>query len=220
MTHRPPPASASVAEQAEGADNGKLVAPSATRNAAALEALLRDYAPAEGRALELASGTGQHVVVFARAFDTLHWQPSDLDPARLRSIAAYIDENPAENLSPPLSLDATEPGWGQQHGGFQLAVLVNLLHLISEDEARCLIAETAQALSVGGMFVFYGPFKRDGALISEGDQQFDIKLRAHDPAIGYKDDRQIRRWLIEAGLTLIDTREMPANNLAFIARRA
>lgn len=220
MTHRPPPASASVAEQAEGADNGKLVAPSATRNAAALEALLRDYAPAEGRALELASGTGQHVVVFARAFDTLHWQPSDLDPTRLRSIAAYIDENPAQNLLPPLSLDATEPGWGQRHGGFQLAVLVNLLHLISEDEARCLINETAQALSEGGMFVFYGPFKRDGALISEGDQQFDTKLRTHDPAIGYKDDRQIRRWLIEAGLTLIDTREMPANNLAFIARRA
>lgn len=220
MTHRPPPASASVAEQAEGAKNGKLIAPSATRNAAAIEALLRDYAPAKGRALELASGTGQHVVGFARAFGTLHWQPSDLDPARLRSIAAYIEENPAENLSPPLSLDATEPGWGQRQAGFELVMLVNLLHLISEDEARCLINETAQALTLGGVFVFYGPFKRDGALISEGDLQFDTKLRAHDPAIGYKDDQQIRRWLVEAGLRLIDTREMPANNLAFIARRA
>ena len=62
MTGRLPP-SASVAHAQDGA---KLHAPAAARNAQALLTLLHDHAPASGKALELASGTGQHIIGFAR----------------------------------------------------------------------------------------------------------------------------------------------------------
>ena len=49
--------------------------------------------------------------------------------------------------------------------------------------------------------------------------QFDADLRAADPQIGYKDDQWMRHTLTVAGLTVKDVRDMPSNNLAFIAEK-
>lgn len=210
------PDSASVAHS--DAD-GRLFAPSAERNAEVILDLVARHAPAEGRALELASGTGQHVVRLARHLPGLHWQPSDADPARLASIAAYAAEAKAGNIAAPVLLDATAPGWAAEHGQNDLILLVNLLHLISTAEAEVLIAEAGQALAPGGVLILYGPFMRAGVLTSEGDRAFHASLTAQDPEIGYKDDAAILALLEAAGLARIDTAEMPANNLAFIARK-
>jgi SAM-dependent methyltransferase len=214
MTRALPP-SASVARAEEGA---KLFAPSAERNVAALIAMMRDHAPQSGQAMEIASGTGQHIVAFAAALPKLHWQPSELDPTRRASIDAYRTEASLPNLSPALHLDATTAGWGAKHGSKDLITLTNLLHLISEPEARTLISEAAQALNPNGTLILYGPFKRRGKLISEGDKRFNAELNGADPLIGYKDDLDIIRWLGDAGLTQAKTIDMPANNLAFVAR--
>ena len=96
--------------------------------------------------------------------------------------------------------------------------LVNLLHLISTRECLTLISEAAQALTPDGCLILYGPFMRGGALTSAGDQRFDATLRASDPQIGYKDDQDIIAALRTAGLAAIDVHNMPANNLAFVAR--
>ena len=125
----------------------------------------------------------------------------------------------APNLRKAIALDATAPHWGAEHAGQDLILLVNLLHLISTDEARQLISEAAQALAPEGRFIIYGPFLRAGETISEGDASFDASLRAQDPEIGYKDDFDVIDWLHDAGLTLVDVVEMPANNLAIVARR-
>lgn len=215
MTRQLPP-SASVATPEDGA---KLVAPAATRNADALTDLLTDCAPTSGKALEIASGTGQHVTRFAAALPGLFWQPTDVDPARCASIDAYAAEAGLPNLAPATRLDATTPGWAAQHPDQDLIVLINLLHLISTAEVKTLITQAAAALAPQGTLIFYGPFKRAGALTSAGDQRFDAQLRGADPLIGYKDDLDIREWLGNAGLADIRTREMPANNLAFIARK-
>ncbi|MFD2739778.1 DUF938 domain-containing protein [Sulfitobacter aestuarii] len=210
------PRSASVAEAGEGA---KLFAPAATRNAAALRELLLAQAPRKGRALELASGTGQHVVTFAAALPELHWQPSEIDADRRASIDAYATQSGLHNIAPAIALDATMPGWGAEQRGMDLIVLINLLHLIPTVQVRILIEEAASALAVGGTLLLYGPFTRDGKLTSPGDARFDRELRAADPEIGYKDDLDIATWLSDAALSPIDRVEMPANNLAFIARK-
>ena len=210
------PDSASVAEP--GAD-GRLHAPSAGRNVTPLTDLLRRHAPCRGDALELASGTGQHAAAFAAALPGLTWQPTEIDPGRRASIDAWAAEAARPNLLAARELDATAPGWHAEHAGRDLIVVVNLLHLIATREARTLIDEAARALAPGGRFVIYGPFLRDGRAVSEGDQRFDASLRAQDPEIGYKDAAEVTGWLTEAGLTMVDTAAMPANNLSLVAER-
>ncbi|KIC12136.1 methyltransferase [Leisingera sp. ANG-M1] len=215
MPVRSVPGAASVAAP----QDGKLFAPAAARNADVLCDLLAGFAPAKGRALEIASGTGQHAVAYAARLPGLHWQPTEVDEARRASIQAYAADSGLTNISPALVLDATAPGWGAAHAGQDLIVLVNLLHLISEGEARILIREAAAALAPGGRFVIYGPFMRGGELTSDGDQRFHATLTAHDPETGYKDDFDTIDWLQGAGLDLLQAVEMPANNLALVSEK-
>jgi hypothetical protein len=210
------PESANVLAPLQGA---KLHAPSAARNADALCRLLKEHAPETGAALEIASGTGQHVVAFARATPGLVWRPTEIDPVRRASIDAYRAEANLTNLRPAAALDATVPGWSTAQDGKALIVLVNLLHLIPEEAARTVVTEALAALSPRGRFILYGPFLRDGRTTSAGDAQFHQQLAAANPAIGYKDDRQIQTWLGAAGATSVERIEMPANNLAFVAQR-
>lgn len=213
---RPLPPSASVAETLGG---GKLHAPAAARNTEALIDVLQRHAPQSGRALELASGTGQHVTAFAAALPGLIWQPSDIDASRRASVDAHVQDAGLGNVRPALPLDAGQPGWSTDHPGQDLILLVNLLHLVTEEQTRVLIGEAARTLAANGVLILYGPFRRGGALTSAGDRRFDADLRATDPQIGYKDDTLIAALLSDAGLSPIDLVEMPANNLTFIARK-
>ena len=215
MTGKLPP-SASVALTG---DDARLFAPAAARNAAALCDLLRSFAPQCGDALELASGTGEHVTAFATALPGLRWQPTEPDPDRRASIDAHVAAAGVSNVAPAIALDATAAGWHQTLPRQDLVFLANLLHLIPAAAATRLIAEAALALKPGGALVVYGPFQRHGELTSAGDAEFHAALQSADPAIGYKDTVDMVQWLSDAALSPIDQAEMPANNLAFIARK-
>ncbi|WP_375228935.1 DUF938 domain-containing protein [Roseobacter sp. S98] len=211
------PPSASVATPITGV---KMHAPAAMRNAAVLTDMIAAHAPSKGNALEIASGTGQHVTSFARRMPDLRWHPTELARDRMASIDAYAVESGLKNITPARQLDATRPGWSGDRNGFDLIIVINLLHLISTAATRVVITEAARALSPSGILIVYGPFRRDGLLTSDGDTRFDADLRRADPAIGYKNDADMRAWLTEAGLSDINPQEMPANNLAFVAGRS
>ncbi len=222
MPLRSVPGTASVAQSDA---KGRLYAPAAARNSQPLcDAVAAALPPKATRALEIASGTGQHVVALAAALPDIRWQPSDVDPARLSSIRAYVEryqtETAAKNITPPVAIDAVHAGWGAVHTGQDLVLVVNLLHLISTAEVETLIHEAAHCLAPSGRLMIYGPFRRNGALTSAGDQQFDASLRAHDPDIGYKDVADIDALCRGGGLTLCEVVEMPANNLLLLAERA
>lgn len=202
---------------AEAGDDGRLHAPAAARNAEAITAVLKRFAPQEGNALEIASGTGQHVAGFARAMPHLSWQPTEIVQARRDSIDLWTRGH--DNVRAALTLDATQPGWGSSHAGQNLIVVINLLHLIPAAAVRSMIAEVSRALAPAGRVVMYGPFLRDGVATSDGDARFDASLRASDPAIGYKDLDTVRQWLAHAGLAVLETVDMPANNLTLIAEK-
>tara|TARA_R110000851_G_scaffold140538_7_gene277923 strand:- start:711 stop:1367 length:657 start_codon:yes stop_codon:yes gene_type:complete len=216
MEQSPLPPTASIAHAGDGA---KLHAPSAERNAAIITEALVGIAPATGRALEIASGTGQHIVGFARAMPGLDWQPTEVDPTRRASIDAWAAEAGLPNLGAAIPLNATQAGWAAEASESALIVLINLLHLISTPEAQTLVQEVAHALAPAGRFALYGPFLREGQTTSDGDARFHASLIAQDPAIGYKDLEEVQEWLRDAGLTLIETRAMPANNVLLIAER-
>jgi len=204
------PDSASVATPDSG---GKLFAPSAARNTEPLTKALAEIIPTQGHALEIASGTGQHIVSYATAFPQITWQPTEVAEDRIASIAAYLSEAALTNVQAPILLDATAPGWGSNSSPVDLILLSNLLHLISQAEAEVLISEAAKALAPGGCLAIYGPFSRDGVLVSDGDVQFDQSLRAQDPEIGYKSDADIQSFGATCGLSPNKAVEMPANNL-------
>ncbi|MDE4133792.1 DUF938 domain-containing protein [Phaeobacter sp. QD34_3] len=215
MPIRSVPGFASVATP----EGGMLYAPSAARNLEPLCDLLEDIAPPSGRALEIASGTGQHVIAYAARLPGLIWQPSEVDATRRTSIDAHASDTALDNIRPALELDATAPGWAQSVEPVDFIVLSNLLHLITEDDAKTLIREAARALKPSGKLCIYGPFMRAEELTSEGDRAFHASLIAHDPEIGYKDDFDTIDWLQNAGLDMSDVIEMPANNLALVAQK-
>ncbi|MEX3016556.1 DUF938 domain-containing protein [Gymnodinialimonas hymeniacidonis] len=199
--------------------DGRLSAPAALRNRAHLTAALTDIAPAKGRALEIASGTGEHVICFAPAMPGLVWQPTDPAPDRRASITAWIKAEPAPNIEPPVALDACAPGWAATHGPADLIFLANLLHLVTEQEAQTCLTEMAGALTPNGRAAVYGPFLRNGETTSEGDAAFDARIRAEHPDRGYKDLQWVRDTWAKAGLIPDTPRPMPANNLLLVAHK-
>ena len=200
--------------------DGRLFAPSAERNSAPIVNLIRRIAPESGNALEIASGTGQHIVQLALSLPNIIWSPSDVEGERLKSISAWVESENLLNIKPPMYLDATETGWAKSLPKSNFILLVNLLHLISWDETETLISELSIALKTKGIALVYGPFMRNGQLISEGDKNFHTSLIQTDPDIGYKNDLEMLTLFSNSGLVHLETVEMPANNAAFLLQKA
>ena len=205
-----------MASVANSRGDARLFAPSAERNSVPIVKTIQRIAPKSGQALELASGTGQHIVKLASSLPNLSWLPSEVDEARLKSISAWIQAENLPNIKPPLYLDATETDWAKSLPQFDLIFLVNLLHLISWNEMKTLISELPNVLKKNGNTLIYGPFMRSGVLTSAGDQNFHTSLIQKDPDIGYKDDLDMLELFANSGLLHLETVEMPANNLAFV----
>ena len=200
--------------------DGRLFAPSAERNSAPIVNLIKRIAPEPGNALEIASGTGQHIVQLALSLPNIIWSPSDVEGERLKSISAWVESENLLNIKPPMYLDATETGWAKSLPKSNFILLVNLLHLISWDETETLISELFIALKTKGIALVYGPFMRNGQLISEGDKNFHTSLIQTDPDIGYKNDLEMLTLFSNSGLVHLETVEMPANNAAFVLQKA
>ncbi|MDG4647240.1 DUF938 domain-containing protein [Roseibacterium sp. SDUM158017] len=207
--------------QAPPTDGGdpRRSAPAALRNRDAIARELARLAPGRGRALEIASGSGEHVVRFARAMPGLEWQPTDPDPGQRASIAGWIAAEAPGNVAAPRDLDVTRPGWAEDEAGAALVVLVNLLHLVTDAGARTALDGIARVLAPGGIAAIYGPFLRDGETTSEGDAAFHESLRARGTGLGYKDVAEVAARLVAAGLSHVETVRMPANNLLLVFER-
>lgn len=200
--------------------DGRRSAASVQRNVDAILDVLGRHAPKRGRALEIASGSGQHISRFAGELSGIDWFPSDADPETFASIEAWRRHVSCANLNAPLRLDATRLPWPTEIGSFHLVVLINLFHLLTEDETDAVLRGVSTVLKPGGSFILYGPFRRAGRLTSEGDVAFDAQLQAQDPRIGYKDDNWVRTRAADYGLGVWQVLRMPANNLAFVFRTA
>jgi cyclopropane fatty-acyl-phospholipid synthase-like methyltransferase len=191
-------------------------APATARNRDAILAVLKRVLPAQGKVLEIASGTGEHVVHFAAALPGLTFQPSDLDEAALGSIAAWIAEAGLNNVQPPLRLDATQDAWPDTVDAIFSA---NMIHIAPWEAALGLFRGAGRALRSGGVLVIYGPFRMGGAHTAPSNQAFDEELRARDPRWGVRDLEALQAVAAEHGLALEERVPMPANNQTLIFRR-
>jgi hypothetical protein len=195
----------------------RLVSPSAERNKAPISAVLSQVLPKCGVVLEVGSGTGQHVVEFARAMPNLIWQPSERDADCLRSIRAWLAVERLSNVRPPLDLDVNVLPWPIDSAA--ALVCINMIHIAPWSATEALFQGSRTLLSVGGLLCLYGPFKRQGHHTSPSNKTFDALLRRQDPEWGVRDVDDASRLADEAGLDLRETHEMPSNNLTLVFAR-
>ncbi|NND50594.1 MAG: DUF938 domain-containing protein [Rhizobiales bacterium] len=198
-----------------------LFAPSAQRNFAPILSVLEDVLPNEGRVLEIACGTGQHIAGFAENFPAIEWIPNDIDPQARRSIAARKAEQGLANLAAPLSLDVTHNGWFEDIVPPLGAILaINLIHIAPWQACLGVLDGAGALLAEDGMVFFYGCFSRGGEHLSPSNADFDHSLKRRNPQWGVRDTDDVAAAARARGLELAQIIDMPANNLALVLRPA
>ena len=194
----------------------------ADRNKEPILAVLRQLLPAQGAALEIAAGTGQHAAWFAAGLPGWSWQPTDADPAALPAIEAWASPH-AGNLRPPLQLDVMAAQWPAQGPAFStpfdLVYCANMLHIAPWATCAALMQGSARLLTPGGVLVTYGPYLEDGVAPAMSNLAIDQSLRQRNPAWGIRRLEEVAQEAQHAGLRLHSRHAMPANNLLLVFGR-
>jgi len=200
--------------------DGRLDAPAFHRNHEPLWAALEKHlAGLTGNVVELGSGTGQHVVHFARHTPDLVWWPSDLNQRHVKSIEAWRVHSGLPNIRSPLRIDLSDPGWcpemrsGQGPTNLAAVFCANVIHIAPWSVAEGLFAGAGRYLRADGKLFLYGPFKRDGKHTALSNAVFDTSLRNQDAEWGVRDITDLEKLADSVGLNLIEISDMPANNL-------
>ena len=190
--------------------------PAADRNKQAIPEVLLKVLPERGNALEIASGTGQHVAWFASGLPGWAWLPSDAQPDGFESINAWVTEQDVRNVHSPVVIDVMAPNWlpGQQQ--FDLIYCANMLHISPWATCAGLMRGSTQHLAPGGRLITYGPYLEDGIVTSPGNLTFDQSLQETNPAWGIRRIEDVKVQAAKAGLQLLSRHAMPANNLLLV----
>lgn len=188
----------------------KRQAPAAARNVEPIGDVLRKWLPASGVVLEIASGTGEHALAFARRFPALEWQPTDPDPQALASIAAWAQEGPP-NLKPPLQLDVCAAEWPV--GRADAILCINMVHIAPWEASLGLLDGSSRLLDSGAPLILYGPWIESGLPTAPSNQAFDMSLRDRDPRWGLRLVEDFAEEARRRGFRLAQRQPMPSNNL-------
>ncbi len=207
--------------------DGRLDAPAFHRNHEPLWSVLaRHLTGRAGDVIEVGSGTGQHVVHFARQTPDLMWWPSDLNQRHLKSIEAWRRHSGLANIRSPLRIDLVEPDWcpelkdGRGPQDVTAIFCANVIHIAPWRVAEGLFAGAGRYLQPGGELFLYGPFKREGKHTALSNAVFDTSLREGNPEWGVRDLADVETLARSAGMVLTEVAEMPANNLTLVFARA
>lgn len=200
-----------------GGPDGLPHSPAAARNAEPILGVLRRVLPSTGTVLEVASGTGQHVVHFAAALPGLRWQPTDVDAGAIETVRARVQASGLDNVEPPRALDVTAPDWGLEP--VDAMVCTNLLHIAPWLVTEGLMTGAGRLLRAGGPLVVYGPFRCGGEHTAESNARFDADLRARDGRWGIRDIADVAACARASGLARTETVAMPANNQILVLHR-
>jgi SAM-dependent methyltransferase len=195
----------------------KRQAPAVERNREPIAAVLGEELPAEGVVLEVASGTGEHAVHFARTIPHLLWQPSDPDPEALASIAAWRAEEGLANVCEPVLLDAAATDWPVEAADAVLCI--NMIHISPLAATEGLLAGAASLLAAGGPLIVYGPYLEAGVETAASNLDFDAWLKRRDPEFGLRSAEWLDERAAAHGFARTRRVAMLANNLTLVYRR-
>ena len=97
--------------------------------------------------------------------------------------------------------------------------LPHLVHISPWAATMGLLAGAAKLLPTGAPLILYGPYIEPDVPTADSNIAFDASLRARDPAWGLRNVDDVKAAAAAAGLTFMERREMPANNLMLLFRR-
>ncbi len=198
--------------------------PAAERNRQPILEAVRSVLPAQGAALEIASGTGQHVAWFAAGLPGWTWRPSDAQADGFGSIAWWCAQAGVANVRQPVILDVMAPRWpadGVEFGArFDAIYCANMLHISPWATCAALMLGAARYLTADGVLITYGPYLERDVATSQGNRDFDVSLRATHPEWGIRALDDVTQQATLAGLRLSTRTQMPANNLLLVFKRA
>ncbi len=198
--------------------NERRSAPHVARNAEPIAEVLRAVLPDSGLVLEIASGTGEHALHFARVFPHLLWQPTDCDPVALRSVDAWRGAADLPNLLAPLPLDVVAERWPIEAADAILCI--NMIHISPWSATEGLMRGAGKLLAPGAPLYLYGAYRQDGVEFAPSNDAFDQSLRSRNPEWGVRRLEDVVAEAERHGLALESVTSMPANNLSVVLRRA
>jgi Protein of unknown function (DUF938) len=204
-------------ENADGLTDGRLISPSAGRNKGPIAEVLVRLLPQRGTVVEVSSGTGQHIVHFARAMPHLVWQPTERDGDCLKSIAAWLAVESLTNVNRPLYLDVHDEIWPVTEAA--ALVCINMIHIAPPAAANALFRGASTIMGPGAALVLYGPYRRQGRHTSTSNEAFDRQLRAQNPEWGVRNLEDVALAAEAEKFGLREIYEMPANNLMLLFRK-
>lgn len=196
-------------------DSPLPVWPAAERNKQPiLEALQSIIPQGHGSILEISAATGQHALHFAPHFPGYDYYVSDYDQEHLKTLKRRVAASRIGNLMGPLLLDTTAALWPLA----QIDVIynANMMHIAPFAATVGLFRGAGRTLRAGGYLLTYGPYKVDGQHTSESNESFDASLKQRDPLWGVRDLTDLKLLADEHGLSLMQQRFMPANNLLLV----
>ena len=201
--------------------------PAADRNKQAILDVLLQVLPARGKALEIASGTGQHVAWFAAGLPGWDWQPTDALADGFASINGWVAQQAMPNVRAPELLDVTAKNWlpaagrtpYQQAPLFDVIYCANMLHIAPWATCEALMRGSARHLAPSGLLITYGPYLEDSVPTSSGNLEFDHSLKERNSAWGLRRLEDVEAEAATAGLKLHARCAMPANNLLLVWSR-
>ena len=195
----------------------RLEYPATLRNRDVILDVLRGVLPSSGLVLEIASGSGEHVVHFARALPGLTFQPSDPEDAALQSIKAWTQDSALSNVRPPVMLDASSDLWPL--AAADAVLCINMIHISPWPATKGLIRGCAKLLRKGAPLYLYGPYRRADVITAPSNEAFDASLKSRNPEWGLRDLEAVAEQARAEGFSAPEITEMPANNLSVVFRR-
>ncbi|MGB3165848.1 MAG: DUF938 domain-containing protein [Alteraurantiacibacter sp.] len=196
----------------------KRHAPATERNRDAIAGVLAEELPEIGLVFEVASGSGEHAVHFARSFPKLNWHPSDPDPEAVASIAAWRNDAGLPNLGKPFAFATTDADSPLDRA--DAIFCANMIHISAWASSIGLFHHAARLLGKGAPLVLYGPFIEDDVPTAPSNLDFDASLSLRNPAWGIRALNDVDALAREHGFARTARYAMPANNLILVFRRA
>ncbi len=195
--------------------DARLYAPATLRNREVIARHLGTILPKSGTVLEIASGSGEHVVYLAALLSHLRFQPTDRDPAALASIDAWASHAAVDNVLAAVPLDAASGVWPVRHADAILCV--NMIHISPWEATIGLFDNAARVLPPHAPLVLYGPFRQTGNTLAPSNVEFDMSLRGRDARWGLRLLEDVTA--LASAFEVPEVIEVPANNLVVAYRK-